>query len=140
MLRVTLTDEMTFRYIKLGYENRCGEKQMLVVVTDLLDPETHPAEEVADLYLRRWEIEVKLRDLKTTLRMEMFRVKSPEMAHRTLLMMQISYNLIRALMQEGSHHGVREILAAQIFFCKIVQGLLLKVDLFFVFGVRFVRF
>jgi len=105
-----LPDEMTFRYIKLGYENRCGEKQMLVVVTDLLDPETHPAEEVADLYLRRWEIEVKLRDLKTTLRMEMLRVKSPEMAERTLLMMQISYNLIRALMQEGAHHGVREIL------------------------------
>ena len=75
-----------------------------------MDPETHPAEEVADLYLWRWEIEVKLRDPKTTLRMEMLRVKRFEMAERTLLMMQISYNLIRALMQEGANHGVREIL------------------------------
>jgi len=101
-----LPDEMTLRYIKLGYENRAGEKQMLVVVTDLLDSEEYDAAEVADLYLRRWEIEVKLRDVKTTLGMEMMRVQTPEMAHRTLWMMQIAYNLIRALIQESAHHGM----------------------------------
>ncbi len=50
---------MTLRYIKLGYENRAGEKAALVVVTDLLDAEKYPAEEVADLYMERWQIEVK---------------------------------------------------------------------------------
>lgn len=102
-----LPDEMTLRYIKLGYENRAGEKSMLVVVTDLLDPVKYPVEEVADLYLCRWEIEVKLRDLKTTLRMEKLRVKSPELARKSLLMLQIAYNLTRALMQEAAHHGLR---------------------------------
>lgn len=47
---------MTLRYIKLGYENRAGEKKMLVVVTDLLDPDKYSAEEVAELYADRWEI------------------------------------------------------------------------------------
>ena len=83
---------------------------MLVTVTDLLDPQVYPVEEVADLYLRRWEIEVKLRDIKTTLRMELLRVKTPEMARKTLLMMQIAYNLIRNLMQRGAHHVECEIL------------------------------
>jgi len=76
-----LPEEITLRYIKLGYENRAGEKAALVIVTDLLDPQSHPAEEVADLYMQRWEIEVKFRDLKTTLKMEYFAVKTPEMAH-----------------------------------------------------------
>lgn len=93
---------MTLRYIRMGYENRSGEKQMLVVVTDLLDPRIHPGEELIELYARRWEIEIKLRDIKTTLGMELMRVKSPEMAHRTLLMTVIAYNLIRAFMQAGA--------------------------------------
>lgn len=97
-----LPKTMTLRYLKMGYENRNGEKQMLIVVTDLLDPLAHPGMELIDLYARRWEIEVKLRDIKTTLGMELLRVKSPAMAHKTLLMTVIAYNLIRTLMQEAA--------------------------------------
>lgn len=44
---------------------------------------------------------MKLRDLKTTLGMERFEVKTPDMAHRTLWMSVIAYNLIRTLMQKA---------------------------------------
>jgi hypothetical protein len=37
-------------------------------------------------------------------------------------------------------HRIGGISAAQIFFCKIAQGFLLKVDLVSIFWVRFVRF
>ena len=97
-----LPDEMTMRYIKLGYEDRSGMKRALVVVTSLLDTQAHDALEVADLYARRWEVEVKLRDVKTTLGMEFFKVKTPEMAHKTLRMMIIAYNLLRSLMQRSA--------------------------------------
>jgi hypothetical protein len=97
-----LPGEMTLRYIKLGFENRAGEKRDLVVVTDLLDPIKHDAVELSCLYARRWEIEVKLRDVKTTLGMERFAVKTPEMAHKTLWMMIIAYNLMRATMQQAA--------------------------------------
>ena len=80
---------MTVRYIKMGYENRDGDKEMIVVVTDLLDPATYPGEEIVDLYAERWQIEVKFRDIKTTMGMEHFAVKSPKMAHLTLQMMVI---------------------------------------------------
>ncbi len=95
--------------ITLGYENRAGEKAALVVVTDLLDPTKYPAEEVADLYMERWQIEVKFRDLKTTLGMERFAVKSPAMAHKTLRMMVIAYNLLRSTMQEAAQRTGKKV-------------------------------
>jgi hypothetical protein len=97
-----LPEKITVRYIKMGYEDRAGEKRMLVVVTTLLDPEKHDGLELIDLYAKRWDIEVKFRDVKTTLGMEEFAVKSPAMAHKTLLMMMISYNLLRSLMQRSA--------------------------------------
>jgi hypothetical protein len=84
-----LPESMYLCLIKLSFENRAGQKDDLIVI------------ELADLYARRWEIEVKLRDLKTTLDMETFAVKSPEMAVKTLWMSLIAYNLIRATMQRA---------------------------------------
>ena len=97
-----LPDEMTVRYIKLGYEDRAGEKRSLVIVTTLLDDEQYEATEISSLYARRWEIELKLRDVKTTLGMERFAVRTPAMAHKTLWMMMIAFNLTRSLMKQGA--------------------------------------
>ena len=100
-----LPEEVFLRYIKLGYEDRAGKKSVLVVVIDLPDPEKYQATELADLYARRWGIEVKLRDVKTTLGMEFFAVKTPKMAHKTLWMKIIAYNLMRILMQQSAHEA-----------------------------------
>jgi len=97
-----LPEELTLRYIKIGYEDRYGEKRSIVVVTTLLDPLQYDAIELSSLYTQRWEIEVKLRDVKTTLGMERFAVKSPEMAQKTLWLMMIAYNLLRYLMQKSA--------------------------------------
>lgn len=75
---------------------------MIVVVTTLLDPAVHPAEDILTLYVKRWDIELRFRDVKTTMGMEIFHVKSPEMAHKTLRMITIAYNLMRILMQKGA--------------------------------------
>jgi len=97
-----LPDTMTVRYVKIGYEDRAGEKRMIVVVTTLLDPVAYPAEDILTLYVKRWDIELRFRDVKTTMGMEIFHVKSPEMAHKTLRMMAIAYNLMRIMMQKGA--------------------------------------
>jgi hypothetical protein len=81
----------------------------MVVVTDLLDPVEFDAVELSCLYARRWEIELKLRDVKTTLGMEFFAVRSPEMAHKTLWMMLIAYNLMRGLMQQAATAAQRPV-------------------------------
>lgn len=97
-----LPEELVLRYIKLGYEDRCGTKRMLVVVTTLLDEVKYDALDVATLYARRWDIELKLRDVKTTLGMERYDVRTPEMAAGTLWMMTIACNLLRSLMQRAA--------------------------------------
>jgi hypothetical protein len=97
-----LPETLALRYIRLGYEDRNGCKRMLVVATTLLDPVEYEAHKVADLYARRWDIELKLRDLKTTLGMERLGVRTPGMAHRTLWMMVIAHNLLRGLMQRAA--------------------------------------
>lgn len=100
-----LPSTLQVRLIKVGYEDRAGQKSELIVVTTLLDPKVHDGFELADLYARRWDIELKLRDLKTTLGMESFAVKTPEMAHKTLWMSVIAFNLIRHLMRRAAAQG-----------------------------------
>lgn len=97
-----LPEELQVRYIKLGYEDRCGQKRALVVVTTLLDTRKYDALEVSGLYAKRWGIELKLRDIKTTLGMENFEVRSPAMAAKTLWMMLIASNLLRGLIQQSA--------------------------------------
>lgn len=104
-----LPDSVTLRYIKTSYRNRAGQRATLVVVTDLLDSKKYPAEEMADLYMERWQIELKFRDLKTTFAMERFAVKTPEMAHKTLRMMIIAYNLLRCVMQQAAFMAGRKV-------------------------------
>jgi len=86
---------LDLRLIKLNYENRSGEQGELILVTTLTDDVRHDGIELAELYARRWDIEVKLRDLKTTLGLEFLAVKSPRLAHKHLWMGIIACNLLR---------------------------------------------
>jgi len=102
-----LPDTMELRIIRSKGPDREGKQRVRYVVTTLLDPVKYPAEEVASLYHHRWEIEVRFRDIKTTLGMEMLRTKSPEMIRKEVLMHMIVYNLLRLLMlKSGQIHGV----------------------------------
>lgn len=74
----------------------------LFLVTTLLDPVAFPAADLAALYLRRWRVELFLRDIKTTLGIDWLACKSPKMVKRELLMHLIGYNLIRCLMVESA--------------------------------------
>ena len=98
-----LPETLTLRLIKLGYENRAEERSEIVLVTDLLDTILYPADELSDLYHERWKIDFTFRDLKTTMKLEKLEMKSPAMAEKTALMMQIEYNLLRLLMQKAAH-------------------------------------
>lgn len=97
-----LPAELTIRYARKPHTSRGGEKGWLVVVTDLLDSTKYPPSCVLKLYQERWEIELRLRDIKTTLGMEKLAVKTPDMAHKTLWIMMIAYNLVRSQMQKAA--------------------------------------
>jgi hypothetical protein len=95
-----LPDKITVRVIRFAALIR-GRRQRVVLVTTLLDPLFYPAQELIALYRRRWEMELTLRHLKTTMGMEQLRCQSPKMARKELLAYLVAYNLIRCLMAEA---------------------------------------
>lgn len=95
-----LPDKLTVRILRFTAVIR-GRRQPVVLVTTLLDPVLYPAHELIALYRRRWEMELTLRHLKTTMGMEQLRCQSPEMARKELLAYLVAYNLIRCLMAEA---------------------------------------
>lgn len=75
--------------------------------TSLLDEEAYPAEALAGLYLRRWQIEVGFRDLKQTLGAAVLRGQSPEVVLKEFWSHVLAYNLVRmAAMEAAEGAGV----------------------------------
>ena len=73
---------------------RGKHKQWLYLFTTSL----LPAEQVVDLYGRRWNIETDLRSLKQTVRLQRITAQSIDMMEKELLVAVMAYNLVRAIM------------------------------------------
>jgi hypothetical protein len=71
------------------------------LTTTILDPAEMSAAEIGGLYLRRWDVELFIDDLKTSLGMDILRTRRPHMIYRELLMHVIVYNLLRALILQA---------------------------------------
>ena len=64
-----------------------------------------PAQEVVDLYGRRWRIETDLRSLKQTVRLQRISVQSADMMEKELLVAVMAYNLVRAIMFQAAQRA-----------------------------------
>jgi hypothetical protein len=96
-----LPAQITVRIVRFTTTIRGFRSRRVTLVTTLLDAQLHRAEELVALYARRWSLELRLRDLKTTLGMEKLRCKTPAMAEKELLTYLVAHNLIRCLMAEA---------------------------------------
>lgn len=76
--------------------------QVVVLVTTLLDARAYPKAKLAELYGLRWQAEVNLDHIKTTLGMETLKAQSPEMMRKELYAHLIAYNLLRHLMEQAA--------------------------------------
>jgi len=97
-----LPEELSLRLVRCRLGQPGFRSKEVVVVTTLLDRERFPAAQLSALYLRRWEMELCLRSLKTTLQMEHLSSRSPEAAERELCMHLLLHNLVRRLVQESA--------------------------------------
>ncbi len=71
------------------------------VITSLLDAEAFPANEIAEMYHERWEVELGFDEIKTHLleREEAIRSKTPDGIRQELAGIAIAYNLVRVEME-----------------------------------------
>nr|WP_230966703.1 IS4 family transposase [Nostoc commune] len=72
--------------------------QRVSLITTLLDKATYSTLEIVGLYGKRWDVELNLRHIKTTLGMDILRCKTPSMIRKEIHVYLLAYNLLRSLM------------------------------------------
>jgi hypothetical protein len=94
--------ELTLREIRVPIKDPGKRTRVIVIVTTLLDATKYPASELANLFRQRWNAELDIRSIKTTMAMEMLRTKTPDMVRKEIGMHLLAYNLIRGVMAEAA--------------------------------------
>jgi hypothetical protein len=101
-----LPASLTVRVLRFDTRVKGFRSRTIMVATTLLDPKQYPLERIAALYRDRWTVELRIREVKTTLQMEILSGKSEDVVRKEIYMHFIAYNLIRALMwQAAQEHG-----------------------------------
>jgi hypothetical protein len=90
-----------------------------VYVTTLMNAKKYHKKELAELYTQRWLIELDFRSLKTHMKMDMLRCKSPDMVKKEIAVYFLAYNLIRASIARATK--VKKQVPRQISFMTTVQ-------------------
>lgn len=90
-----LPETLTYRVIRF---QAGGRKSEVTIVTTLLDQDRYSAEEIAELYGLRWDVELDIRAFKTTMGMFELRCETPENLEREIAVGVLAYNLVRVLM------------------------------------------
>jgi hypothetical protein len=97
-----LPAEILLRQVTYQVSIKGMRTRKVTVVTTLLDPLAYPAGDFANLYLRRWQAELFLHEIKQILQMETLSCRTPAMVQKQLCMHLIAYNLIRCLIWEAA--------------------------------------
>jgi len=86
-------DEITVREVKVDGQ---------VLVTTMLDHRRVRKAELSRLYGLRWNVELDLRNIKTTLGMDVLSCQTPQMNEKEMWVHLLAYNLIRLLMTQAA--------------------------------------
>ena len=78
----SLPESLPLRQIKVSVGQAGFRVKTFYIVTTLLDEKLYPADEIAELYFERWDVELFFRDIKTTIGMDILRCKDPSMVRQ----------------------------------------------------------
>ena len=73
-----------------------------VLVTTMLNHRTINKHDLSALYACRWDVELDLRNLKTTMGMEALHCQTPQMNEKELWVYLLAYNVVRLLMAQAA--------------------------------------
>ena len=99
-----MPETLALRQIKVTVNQTGFRVQAFYIVTTLLDATLYPADEIAELYFERWDVELFFRDIKITMDMDILRCKSPAMVRKGIMMHLIAYNCIQSFIAEAVRH------------------------------------
>jgi hypothetical protein len=90
-------ESLTMRQVSVDARGKDNRAEQFKVVTTILDVSIG-GEQIGDLYERRWDGEVDIRSIKSTMKMDVLRCKTPEMVRKEIWTHLLAYNLLRTVM------------------------------------------
>jgi len=117
----TMPETLTLRELCFAIAQPGFRSRDVVIATSLVDADVYEREAVADLYHRRWHVELDIRSIKQTLKLDHIACKTPAMVRRALWAAFLGYNLVRRVMKEAAL--ARGLCPRQLSFAGAVQTL-----------------
>lgn len=77
----------------------------LFLFTTLTDPVAYPPQRLLELYGLRWQVELDLRTIKSTMGLSQLEVKSADLAQKEFYAGLMAYNLVRGLMGRAARQA-----------------------------------
>ncbi len=105
----TLPESLTVRELRYDVGRPGFRTRRVTLATTLVDSEAYPLEALAELYGSRWRVELNLRHLKTTMKMDVLKCKTVDGVLKELTVYAIVYNLVRVVMVEAARRQVVDV-------------------------------
>jgi hypothetical protein len=93
----TYPKSLVMRQVSVDARDKNNRVEQFRVVTTILDASIG-GQQIGDLYERRWEGEVNIRSIKSTMKMDVLRCKTPGMVRKEIWAHLLAYNLLRTVM------------------------------------------
>jgi hypothetical protein len=90
-------ESLTMRQVSVDARGRNNRAEQFKVVTTILDASLGGGQ-IGALYEKRWDGEVDIRSIKSTMKMDILRCQTPEMVHKEVWAHLLAYNLLRTVM------------------------------------------
>ena len=97
-------EQLVMRQVTVDARDQNNRVEQFKVITTILDVSID-GEQIGGLYEQRWEGEVDLRSIKSTMQMDVLRGKTPEMVHKEIWTHLLAYNLLRTVMAVAAHEN-----------------------------------
>jgi hypothetical protein len=97
-----LPGEIKVRELRYRVEVQGYRVHEITLVTTLLEAATYPASELADLYYRRWQVEINFRHIKISMKMDVLACQTVDGILKELAVFALAYNLVRSVMMESA--------------------------------------
>ena len=88
---------LLMRQVTVDARDKNNRVKQFKVITTILD-QSIDGKQIGDLFERRWDGEVDIRSIKSTMQMDILRCKTPDMVHKEIWTHLLAYNLLRTVM------------------------------------------
>jgi hypothetical protein len=97
-----LPEEITVRELRYQIAVPGYRVREVTLVTTLLDAATYSASALANLYYRRWQVELNFRHIKISMKMDVLRCETVDGILKELAVFALAYNLVRSVTVESA--------------------------------------